>query len=63
MVQVPQLAQDYGSLTMGAETKRDVAIEVSSNGKVTRSDLTLKLAFTTASGESKTQEYTVCPMR
>ncbi|MBD2452092.1 S8 family serine peptidase [Nostoc sp. FACHB-152] len=58
-INVTAAEQDYGNLRIGADVIRNFEIEVSPNGKPSQYNLSLKLNYTTSSGQKKTDSYQI----
>jgi serine protease AprX len=56
-IKITAAEQDYGNLRTGADAIRNFEIEVSPNGKPTQYNLTLKLNYTTPTGNKKAESY------
>jgi serine protease AprX len=58
-IKVTAAEQDYGNVRTGADVIRNFEIEVSPNGKPSQYNLSLKLNYTTPSGQKKTDSYQI----
>jgi serine protease AprX len=58
-IKVTAAEQDYGNVRTGADVIRNFEIEVSPNGKPIQCNLSLKLNYTTPSGQKKTDSYQI----